>query len=200
MLCGWKDVNGANMKICQHKQGYIYCLKTSQCPPNSNSEHLEVKKLWERGRTRALDVPPNYTTAENQLVSPSSSSEACRAALGNLGLASGSHPAHKARVSLNLLPRPLLLSYSAVTQNVELFIQPDGKRVEKKKSVSLQERKVGHLDSSFCSTKLLGRKHYILRYSWPRCPISLREEDFSENSDRGVLAICILSNTWGSQT
>lgn len=78
-------------------------------------------------------MPPNNTTAENQLVSPSSSVEACRASLGNLGLASGSHPAHKARVSLNLLPGPLLPSYSAVTQNVELFIQPDGKRVGKKK-------------------------------------------------------------------
>lgn len=74
---------------------------------------------------------PDNMTAENRLFGPSSSFEACKGSLGNLGLASGSHSAHKARVSLYLLPRPLLLSYSAVTQNAELFIQPDGKRVKK---------------------------------------------------------------------
>lgn len=69
---------------------------------------------------------------------------------------------------------------------------------EKSQSVSrrLQERKVGHLDSSSCSIKLLeGKQHYILRRSWPRCPLPLCEEEFSENSSR-VLRIHIVSNTW----
>lgn len=73
---------------------------------------------------------------------------------------------------------------------------------EKSQSVSrrLWERKVGHLDSSSRSTNLLGgEQHRLLGHSWPKCPISLYEEDFSENSDRGVLGICILSNTRGSQ-
>lgn len=81
-------------------------------------------------------MPPDNPTAENCLPSPSSLFEAGSASLRNLGLPSGSHPALTARASSHLLPWPLLPSYSAVTQNLELFIQPDGKTVKK---VSMQE-------------------------------------------------------------
>lgn len=81
-------------------------------------------------------MPPDNLIAENCLSSPSPSFEAPGASLGNLGVPLGSHPALQARASPHLLPRPLLLNCSAITLNLELFIQPDGKRVKK---VSMQE-------------------------------------------------------------
>lgn len=92
---------------------------------------------------------------------------------------------------------PLLLSYSAVTQNAELFIQTDGKTVKK---VSQSARDYGgeRWDTWTCSTKLLGGKHYLLRHSWPGVLYPCVKRIFLKIQT--VPGICILSNTWGSQT
>lgn len=46
---GVKRCNKAKVKICQHKQRYVYCSKTCQCPPNSKwqtafGSHKTVKE------------------------------------------------------------------------------------------------------------------------------------------------------------
>lgn len=96
----------------------------------SDSQHLEVKNLCERGRAWALDVPPDNTTAESWLFSLNSSWS-----MQSITQKSGSHsrqpPGSQGQGILTPPYWSLLLSYSAVTQNAELFIQTDGKTVKK---------------------------------------------------------------------
>lgn len=126
-----KRCNGANVKICQHKQRYVYHLNTCWCPQNSKWQAAFGSQKTVRERE---DLSTGRATWQHDCREPAFQSKLLLWSMQSITWKSGSHikhPAHKARVSLHLLPRPLLLSYSALTQNAELFIHPEGKRVRK---------------------------------------------------------------------
>lgn len=131
-LCGWKGVMGKMQRFVSTRKDMLVSQKHANVPKLEVTASIWKSKTSEREREDLSTRRATWQYSCGELAFQSKFLFwSMQSITRKSGLPSGSHLAHKARVSLHLLPRTLLLSYSAATQNAELFIQPDGKRVKK---------------------------------------------------------------------